>query len=505
MKARFAFLLVLVLSLPAAAQLTKLKDWDRSPEYVYLATDAEKKEWKDVKTDEQAARFLALFWARRNPDLKNPANEFKQAFDTRVANADKLFALGTKRGAFTERGKLLILLGPPKSMERRTGVGNRGNFRAGESQGANDATGYGSGLEPFAVLFLYDKAQLPGWADVKTLETMFNVDPGAASEQMTNSETIKKLEALAVQKAVVHPELKEPPVYKSRQEAEAEMKAAAEAAKGPALSPGAKEALEATLAKAPAGPLSTQVLAYKDGSLLLQVQLFAQASSVPAPDAAKLALVVRDKQGAEVLRREGAAALKKSKGDFFADRSLPITEGEFDVAAALLDAEGKVLASGHRGVVAKVPVKGTLAASELILAYNDMPAEAGARADDPFTFSGRKFVSRGEARFDKTDGFSYAMRVYDPAVDPATHKMLLKRVVKIKPKSGGSSMEVPQPPEEPTDAPNVADGMIVVDLAANVVDTNMGEYFKPGATYVLSVTIDDGKSKVTSSAEFSVK
>src|SRR5450755_552243 len=98
-----------------AADLVKYKDWKKSPEYEYLITDAETKEWKTVKTDAEAEKFIALFWARRNPDPKNPDNMFKLRFEKLVEYADKRFTLASgKRGALTERGKLFILVGPPK-------------------------------------------------------------------------------------------------------------------------------------------------------------------------------------------------------------------------------------------------------------------------------------------------------------------------------------------------------------------------------------------------------
>src|SRR5258706_8561339 len=88
------FALLLLSSLPAvAADLVKYKDWKKSPEYEYLITDAEAKEWKQVKNDTEAEKFIALFWARRNPDPKNPDNFFKQRFEKLVEYADKRFTL----------------------------------------------------------------------------------------------------------------------------------------------------------------------------------------------------------------------------------------------------------------------------------------------------------------------------------------------------------------------------------------------------------------------------
>ena len=103
---------------PSLAALDKYKDWEKSPEYAYLATDDDKKGWKKIASDPDAEKFIALFWAKRDPDLKTPQNEFRERFDFLVKKADELFLLGRRRGALTERGKALILIGPPKSIAR---------------------------------------------------------------------------------------------------------------------------------------------------------------------------------------------------------------------------------------------------------------------------------------------------------------------------------------------------------------------------------------------------
>ena len=108
----------------SAAEPERFKGWSGSPEFVLLATDDEQKEWKKVSSDEDAARFVALFWARRDPDLRTPANEFKAVFDARVKEADDLFTIqGPRiRGSLTERGKMYVLVGQPKTLRRSVGV-----------------------------------------------------------------------------------------------------------------------------------------------------------------------------------------------------------------------------------------------------------------------------------------------------------------------------------------------------------------------------------------------
>ena len=151
--------------------------------------------------------------------------------------------------------------------------------------------------------------------------------------------------------------------------------------------------------------------------------------------------------------------------------------------------------SAHRTV--NVPaLPSELGVSPLLLAYNDVAFE-GAKGDEPFVFSARKFVVRGDNRFQKSDGLAYVARLYNPAVDPATRKLNLQRSISIKPKNG-STIDVPQPPDEPMAVPEQA-GMstaLVLDLAGAIVDVNLGDYFRPGEyTLILKLTdVVAGKS-----------
>jgi GWxTD domain-containing protein len=107
------FVSVLLIAAVAAADLPA--DWNDYFEGPagFLLTKKEKKAWKKTKTAEAAEQFVELFWAKRDPDLETPLNEFKQDFDLRVAAADEAFGHGSTRGALSDRGRALILLGKP--------------------------------------------------------------------------------------------------------------------------------------------------------------------------------------------------------------------------------------------------------------------------------------------------------------------------------------------------------------------------------------------------------
>jgi GWxTD domain-containing protein len=61
----------------------------------------------------EAVEFVEQFWLRRDPDPEEPGNPFAKTFYERVEAADRLYVDGGQRGSMTDRGRALILLGPP--------------------------------------------------------------------------------------------------------------------------------------------------------------------------------------------------------------------------------------------------------------------------------------------------------------------------------------------------------------------------------------------------------
>jgi GWxTD domain-containing protein len=105
-------LLSIALVVPAFAASPDFKDWEHSPQG-YFMTKAEHQEWTAIRTQEEAQRFIDQFLAKRGPD-------FAADVLARAAKADKYFTVGKLPGSKTLRGKTVIVLGPPSSMD----VGN---------------------------------------------------------------------------------------------------------------------------------------------------------------------------------------------------------------------------------------------------------------------------------------------------------------------------------------------------------------------------------------------
>jgi GWxTD domain-containing protein len=95
------------------------KKWDRTPE-AYFLTNAERSEWKKVKTDQEAQNFILDYKAKRGP-------EFEKMLHERIAAADKYFSAGETKGSETLRGKVIIVFGPPSGVDNGKGKVKEGS------------------------------------------------------------------------------------------------------------------------------------------------------------------------------------------------------------------------------------------------------------------------------------------------------------------------------------------------------------------------------------------
>ncbi len=129
--------LVLLSAAALVAQTEAALDFPKGPAQ-WIMTAEERNAWKRVKSEEEAAEVVALFWARRDPTPNTFANEFRDEFNQRVKFADARFKEGNRRGSLTERGRVGVTLGFPKSMS--TDLEKRTSQYASNMEGA-DPTG----------------------------------------------------------------------------------------------------------------------------------------------------------------------------------------------------------------------------------------------------------------------------------------------------------------------------------------------------------------------------
>jgi GWxTD domain-containing protein len=128
--ARFSiFVLVLVLAGFVAAQ-KKVKEKDLTPrhqEWLKLTTTiilpAEKEVFLTLTNERERDIFIGAFWKQRDPTPATPQNEYKDEMDKRFKHVNEFFRRGTVReGWMTDMGRIYMILGPARSIERFEGT-----------------------------------------------------------------------------------------------------------------------------------------------------------------------------------------------------------------------------------------------------------------------------------------------------------------------------------------------------------------------------------------------
>lgn len=113
----FVFLLFINLSSLLSAKKDKYKKW-LNEEVYWIITHKEEKAFKNLKSDKEREKFIALFWARRDPTPFTEKNEFKEAYYSRLDYVNLKYTRGQEMGWKTDVGKILIFFGLPR--ERNT-------------------------------------------------------------------------------------------------------------------------------------------------------------------------------------------------------------------------------------------------------------------------------------------------------------------------------------------------------------------------------------------------
>lgn len=94
----------------------KYQKW-LSEDVKYIITREERTQFKKLKTDAQRDKFIEEFWQRRSPDPDSTVNAYKQLYYRDLACANQHFAFAGKPGWRTDRGRILLVWGPPDEID----------------------------------------------------------------------------------------------------------------------------------------------------------------------------------------------------------------------------------------------------------------------------------------------------------------------------------------------------------------------------------------------------
>ena len=121
------FVLLLAAFFASCSQGVKLepKYQDFTQRYGLLMNKTEEEYFKMLETAGERDDFIREFWESRDPNLTTPTlNEFKEEVDQRILYAERNDREMGRPGYRTERGRMMILLGPPDSVNRESVTNN---------------------------------------------------------------------------------------------------------------------------------------------------------------------------------------------------------------------------------------------------------------------------------------------------------------------------------------------------------------------------------------------
>ena len=121
-----AILLALLTPLAAAqgkiALPERFKKW-LNEEIVYIITPHERDVFLQLQADRERDIFVEAFWKHRDPEPRTPRNEFEEEHYRRLGHANKFYGRSTPLpGWRTDRGRIYIVLGPPRNIEQYANV-----------------------------------------------------------------------------------------------------------------------------------------------------------------------------------------------------------------------------------------------------------------------------------------------------------------------------------------------------------------------------------------------
>lgn len=426
-----------LVALTAAADPAQLsetyREWGEGP-VQWLMTSEEQAAWNKLSSDAEAEQFVRLFWARRDPTPDTDLNERRRDFEERVAFADQQFAEGEKRGAMTDRGRVLILLGPPRRVQS---PGAGGSTLGGDAGGSDSVFGTGgsvaSGTGPgrFGTgggtdragvaseeRWIYEGDRVPEFVERKRFHVRFLSKPGSEEIALTQASDIMGFLLEAKQSAIVRPELTAADLAAAPSAAAAaagdgaflayrgdELEAAAVEPLRQALDAGSGAGIDAHLA---AGAFQAS-----DGRWIVPVQVAVRGDAPPGPGRVVGELVAAGGEPRLAFRFE--QPWQESRGQRYVKDTLVVpAAGEYELRTGLEGSGGEIVWAGSEPVT--VPAAEGFWLSELVLSDNIYPMQEAQEMLEPWAWQGIAVVPKAGATFPQGGLMWFYLHACHPAL-----------------------------------------------------------------------------------------
>ena len=476
---------------PRARERSPLEDWfDDSARW--LSTRDEAKAWKRLKGDEERERFVALFWARRDPTRGTARNEFRDEYERRLAYADDHFGSARDAGRETDRGRVYCLLGPPSRVSTFALKGEGGRGAAGEVGSSGAPTSIGGGVRGALPPILWTYEDLPADYGLPTLEVRFVDYEGFGSYALDAGGPAASALKKAVELVIVQPDLKEPPVLPVDEPP----------ASAPAPAVPAPVVAEPTPAPAIATAAIRDLLARSDPAAGATLKMAFEAVMLAGSDGHPMVFLAFG----PVTRGEGTAFYRVSDAGGVLDeaeaptmdiatRTLRLPPGTHRLEIGMWsEAKGSY---GYRSEDLTVPVwmPGRLALSSVLITNATETLPSPAAEAEPFTFGQVKLIPRLPKVLARADELMIFLEAYGVRDGEGGGPRLLASFAFDK--EGKFWNEIPEAPQA---AVRLAPGRYLLTQVVPLAR------FAP-AKYRLRVTVKDGvaEAEATGETTFQVK
>jgi GWxTD domain-containing protein len=413
---------VAVVAVAAFAQLSaKYADFAKGPEQ-YIMTPQEQAQWKQVKTDAEAQKFIDLFWARRDPTPGTPVNEYRDNFEAAVKYADEHFKEGRRAGSLTDRGRVLELLGAPSRIERS------GNAASSIMAGTETNTSGGDQQTPRQI-WVYDPTKIPAGVPVR-IPFADQFGSGAWNLERGGGIDMADVTRRVLAASIISPNLTEVPKPAVPATERQPQLPTTPAAPPTTASIGAFKtpALQTAVENFKPNQFRNADITYTEmlspsGEYFVPAQLYIPKSAgLTADQVTTFFGRVVDATNTPVAIFEEPAALSTSGGDLYFDRSIStLKPGAYTAVLGLADKAGNPVVLISTPLELKGLTKDETSVSRLVLSGDVHQTDVAAPPGAPYAFGRVKMVPKGDHVFTNRDEVTYFVEVVNPGIDVATN------------------------------------------------------------------------------------
>ena len=393
----FTVLLLVLVADAAPARAQKLdKDEKKFLEDVKpILLPDEEKTFKSLKDKADRAEFQKIFWARRDPDLDTPENEYRAEYERVKAEVDAAYKLPGILGSQNDCGRVVILMGKPDEVKKE-GSGESPGVRLPETWTYRDRPG-----------FTFTGGQL-----LLSLDRECRLPPG---------DFVKQLDRVAANR-VLYPNIGYRVGKDGRLTKLADMLPKPSPARALLKEPRQDFALE----------MQTMFLKVEDGGSAVFGVVRGSSSGLPVEEVSgrKVVKLVVAGSAVDENGKEAASIERKTQADVAADGSFAaafrvnLRPGKYTLKGAATDEKGT------KGSVATNPIEvpnygnGELGLASLMVLRDvvDLPP-GGVDAEAPFAplqLGSAQLIPYGTLKLSKADAPTIVWQVYDLKIDEAT-------------------------------------------------------------------------------------